>query len=317
MPAQDVEFSEPERNGFAAALQSATRWAEQHGWQVGVAEIAIGGAMLAVGIESGAIELGHQLVVSVLEDGQAEGLFGGAVGSALGALPGLVVKSIGVAAMGTAISVPALVLVGGGALVMGLAGYGTGRLVAEYLNQAPSFAELIGPGSLTLVGTALLLDGARRISSDPDVQRLVSQFSDGVLHLAEVAGQRLLLTKDQLLQHLVQEIRAYLSALERDPLSAAATVAGVGAGAAVGGAVAASSVTVLGSSSLGAVALSLGLVSAPLWPVLAGAGGAAIASYGVWKYLKRRGRTGPAMQGIEQLRYVEPLRITHEATKKP
>jgi hypothetical protein len=55
------------------------------------------------------------------------------------------------------------------------------------------------------------------------------------------------------------------------------TAIGVGAGAFIGPAVAASTVTVMGSSALGGAALTLGLVSAPVWPVVAvGAAGAAV-----------------------------------------
>lgn len=47
----------------------------------------------------------------------------------------------------------------------------------------------------------------------------------------------------------------------------AATAGGIGGGI-LGGSIAASSVTVLGSQALGSLALSLGLISAPLWPVV-------------------------------------------------
>lgn len=55
------------------------------------------------------------------------------------------------------------------------------------------------------------------------------------------------------------------------------------AGTSLGGSVAAGSVTVLGSHALGGVALSLGLVSAPLWPVIAGGAAGLAVGYGAWK----------------------------------
>lgn len=55
-----------------------------------------------------------------------------------------------------------------------------------------------------------------------------------------------------------------------------AVVAGVAGGALVGVPVAASTVTFLGSSTLGSIGLALGILSAPLWPVIAIGAGAAV-----------------------------------------
>lgn len=310
MGQHSFELPETGMRAFTSAFDLASTWAREHGWETGVAEMALGGALLAWGVESGAIELGQQLVASLFDDGVVEGMLGGATGTALGALPGMIVKSIGIVGMGSAIGVPALVLMGGGALIMGLAGYGAGRLVADYLHQAPALAELAGPGFLVLVGTALLLDGARRISNDPDVQAGVSRFTDGVLDLATLGKVRLLGTKDALVAYLHGEISALATALKGSPAGAAAAAAGIGVGAAAGGAVAASSVTVLGSSTLGGLALSLGMVSAPLWPVLAGAGAAALAAYGAWKLIQDRPDQPYAAREPLSLSHMEPLRLT-------
>lgn len=312
MGEQRFELPEGGMHALCSAIDRASTWAHKHGWETGVAEMALGGALLAWGVDSGAIELGQQLVASLFDDGVMDGVLGGATGTVLGALPGLIVKSIGIVGMGSAIGVPALVLMGGGALLMGLAGYGAGRLVADYLHQAPSLAELAGPGSLVLVGTALLLDGARRIIKDPDVQAGVSRFADGVLELAALGKLRLIATKDALVTYLQGEIRAIGAALKGSPTGAATAAASVGIGATAGGVVAASSVTVLGSSTLGGVALSLGVVSAPLWPVIAGAGVAALATYGAWKFIqkrpdKRQGSGEPLL-----LAHMLPLRLTYD-----
>lgn len=58
------------------------------------------------------------------------------------------------------------------------------------------------------------------------------------------------------------------------------------AGAAAGAAYAAGTVTVLGSSTLGGIGLSLGLVTAPVWPVIVGGVGAASLGYLGWKVLR-------------------------------
>lgn len=75
----------------------------------------------------------------------------------------------------------------------------------------------------------------------------------------------------------------------RNASGVVATAAGIALGATVGTSVAASTVTVLGSQTLGAAALGLGLVSAPLWPVLAIGGGlAALIGGGVFAYQKSK-----------------------------
>ncbi|MBQ0942240.1 hypothetical protein KAK07_02705 [Ideonella sp. 4Y16] len=278
-----------DRAGLQRALDHARQWAAQHQWQLGAVEMALGASLLAWGVQSGAVEMGQQLVASVLSDGQQQGLFGAAAGAALGTLPGLVLQTVGVAAMGTAFSVPALVLMGGGALLMGLAGYGAGRLAADYLQATPSLAEAIGPGSLVVVGVALLLDGARRIASDAQVRAAVSRFADGVLHLGSVAAQQVLSS----LQTLVDHLNEAMQDLARSPLAMGSIAAATAGGVVAGGALAAGSVTVLGSHTLGAAAVTLGLVTAPVWPVVAGGVAAATGTYAAWRWWRRKGQKAP------------------------
>lgn len=59
------------------------------------------------------------------------------------------------------------------------------------------------------------------------------------------------------------------------------------AGAAVGTAIATSSVTVLGSSTLGSVALTLGLVSAPVAPAIIGGAIGSVIGFGLWNGIKK------------------------------
>jgi hypothetical protein len=81
-----------------------------------------------------------------------------------------------------------------------------------------------------------------------------------------------------------------MAALPEDAVDAAGSAAsglGVGAvGTAAGAAIAASTVTVLGSTTLGSAALTLGLVSAPLWPVIVGGSAGLAIGYGAWKAAK-------------------------------
>ncbi len=300
-----IELPDTDKSAFRKALDKIQTYVDQHRWQFGAAEMAIGAALVAWGIESGAITMGQQLVASVFESGETEGILGASTGAALGVLPGLVLKSIGIAALGTAVSVPALVLMGGGALVMGLAGYGAGRAVADFLNQAPDLAAFASSSGVLLLGVALLVDGARRICTDEKVKALATRFSDGALHLKTLAKTRVIESVPELVTYLDVDLRGYLGTLRSNPAALAGTTVGVAAGAAVGSVAAASSVTVLGSSALGGVALSLGLVSAPLWPVIAGGGAAVAASYGAWKYLDKKRRKAP-----EEPRDMGPLRLS-------
>ena len=73
------------------------------------------------------------------------------------------------------------------------------------------------------------------------------------------------------------------------PIDLGGVIGGVvgNVGGVVGSVLAAGSVTALGSSSLGAMALSLGIISAPIWPVVAGAAGGAALGIMAWRKLKR------------------------------
>jgi len=98
-------------------------------------------------------------------------------------------------------------------------------------------------------------------------------------------------TADQIAGWAQTAVDAASSLLEKrvavsDIVGAGATVAAGAGGAAAGAAYAASTVTVLGSSTLGGIGLPLGLVSAPVWPVVAGGVGAAGLGYVGWKVLR-------------------------------
>ena len=303
----DIEkpLSDAGKAHLKAALQYVEDWCQRHPWQVGLAEMALGAGLIAAGVESGAIEMGRDLVAAVLDKGTTAGLLGAAGGSFMGLLPGAIVKGVGVAALGTAISVPAVLLMGGGGLLLGLAGYGAGRLAHDFLQPVPDLATLIGGGSLLLVGTALLIDGARRLARTKEAASLAMCFRDGVLHLRRVSAPAFIADAKDLVSYLVKTGGGAVRELAKDPVGAGLTGAGMAAGAYGGSLLAASTVTVLGSKTLGGIALSLGLVSAPVWPVVLGAGATAAAGYGAWRFLKRRRRpTEPP-----PLPPMEPLRI--------
>lgn len=271
------------------ARQYVQDWCGKHQWAVGIGEMALGAGLLAAGIQSGVIEVGIDLVGVVLGDDVMTKIAGGLGGSFLGTGPAAILGSIGIAGLGSAIAVPAIALMGGGALLLGLAGYGATSLVLDFLKPSLGMAEAMGGGCL-LVGVALLVDGARRLVTDEAVRRRASELKDGVLHFVTVSASRFLTNLQDLTKYLVDGVGAFFAELGKEPAGVGASAATAGAGAVAGSAFAASTVTVLGSSTLGGAALSLGLVSAPLWPVIVGGAAGAAVGYAAWKVVKRAGR---------------------------
>lgn len=293
-PAYEFNLNGEAGRGFSRAMAHVKAWCGQHQWQVGVAEMALGAGMIAVGLKTGAIQMGVDVVLSA---GGTSGLFGAGAGAGLGALSGHLLGNIGVVAMGGAFAVPAIALMGGGSLILGLAGYGVEDLIQNYLQSSPSLLDLAASGSLVLVGVALLVDGARRVIKDTDVTALMAAFKNNVLALHQLTPARVIDSLAGLSSYFESEILPFLRELATNPKYAAATAALAAMGAAGGSAVAVSSVTLLGSSSLGALGLSLGIVSAPVWPIVAGGGLAVAAAYGVWRYMRKSGPTLAAITG--------------------
>ena len=297
-------LSEQDEEQFKTLFNYAKDWCGKHQWQVGVAEIAFGAGLIALGVENGVIEMGTDLVAIAIGDDLGADILGGTGGTFLGVLPGLLVKSIGIAGMGTAIGVPAFALMGGGALILGLAGYGAGTLIEEFLNPLPSMADFTGAASLTLVGTALMVDGARRIADDDAVRGAATTFKNGVLNLGKVHAARVFATVSELTEYLDLEVGAFLKDLATDPKAFTGTAVLTAGGLGAGSLAATGSVTVLGSQTLGGFALSLGLVSAPVWPIIAGGGLALAAAYVIWRINRPNPPGSPP-----ELPQMQPLRL--------
>ena len=278
-------------SGFARARDYVNAWCAQHQWQTGVAQMALGAGIIAVGLKTGALQMGADVVIIAFGKETTTTLLAAGAGAALGTLPGFLLSNIGVAALGTAIGVPALALMGGGALILGLAGYGVSGLIQDFLHPVPNFIDLASSSALVLVGVALIVDGARRIKNDPDVRSRMAAFRNNVLALHRVATARVIDSMSSLCAYFESEVLPFLGEAT-NPKAATATAALAALGGAAGGnAFAVSSVTLLGSSSLGALGLSLGIVSAPIWPIVAGGGLALAAVYGLWQCGKRSGPT--------------------------
>lgn len=259
-----------------AALEAARdycrRWCERHQWQLGAAEIALGLGILAYGVQSGVLAAGVDYIKGDTADWR---LPGAGIGAAVGALGtaafklvgGKLLGSIGVAAIGTAAGLPVLPLaLGAGALLAAL-GYAGGDLAQRFLAPAATPLDFVSAGGLLGVGLALVIDGARRVLADPRVLATASRLRNRTLELVRLTAP----FRAAVRAELADCAKQWLAQPEKVALVPAATTIG---GALLGTHLAAGSVTVLGSSTLGSAALSLGLVAAPVWPValLAAAG---------------------------------------------
>jgi len=275
-------MSESDRRVFRQAVDYATDWSKHHQWEIGAAEMALGAAAIAWGVQNGAIEMGRNVVASAFSHGNLGEKIGAGLGGGVGAVAAGVLGSIGLAAGGTAIGIPALILIGGGSFVLSAVGYTAGDLIHKFLHPAADMAQFLGAASVMAVGLALLIDGTRRVIKDQRVLAAASRVKDGIIYLSNLTVQ--------VVANSAEEFKALMKTLASRPETAGdaagsvvtATAAATG-GAVIGTSVAAASVTVLGSHALGGVALALGLASAPLWPAIAcGAGGLA-AGYATWK----------------------------------
>jgi hypothetical protein len=247
-------------------------WCAEHQVALGVGEMAAGAAMIAMGVKSGAIEIGANLLVTHTPLMNAGGLAGAIAGAATGAWVGSTLGAIGIAAAGTAIGIPAAIVILGSAAIFSLAGYALGDVLHNYLTPDLDVMTLAGGGALLLAGTYLLIKGGRRLMREYNLleplKNTLSNIRDGLIILPSIAVEVVARTWEEL-----DGFKAEWTTVGDTPLEVGLVTAGSAAmgavGMATGGALAVSSVTVLGLPSLGGVAVALGLATPPLWPVLA------------------------------------------------
>ncbi|MFN9471419.1 hypothetical protein [Acidovorax sp.] len=259
----------------ARMIAKASALASEHQMSVGLAEMALGAGILYAGVQAGNVALGAHVLATAMPAASAA-----VVGSA-GTAAASIVGSIGVAAMGTAFGVPAVILLSGAAAVFSLAGFAIGSGLEAFL--APPRLDVVEAHDMTLVGITLLLDGARRILGDAKFAELKARVTGAFIELRKVS------------QPVVARTLAQLQALKPEDMDDAVGGAAAGGvvallGAAAGSSIAAGSVTVLGSSTLGSAALALGLVTPPLWPVVVSTVAGGAIGYATWKAAIRLAR---------------------------
>ena len=286
----NVQALSPEENNKVSELiKWATEWASEHQVAVGVTEIALGSAAIAFGVNTGCIEIGGNIVTTLLDNTAREVGIGSAIG---GGVAGMLIGGIGVAACGGAIGIPAVLVVGGAAWVFGASGYTLGSEIVKLLNPIDWGSFGLGCSLLT-VGLALILDGIRRVMPDcvkEAIKHAASTFVNGVIFLGQCVTKVIADSLNALTTLYTKSHNKILELAQqkgvKEAVSTTVVIGGAAGGAAIGTAAAASTVTVLGSSTLGSVALGLGLVSAPLWPVIAIGAGGAIVGVGILWALK-------------------------------
>ena len=272
----EFEPNESDKLSIKKALDYCQKWCAEHQAEIGVAEMVLGAGIIAWGVHSGQIQMGVKFVASKLSE--HSGLTGNLSDAAAAILGGIGtyakvgIGKAGLVAAGAGISIPAFVLVGGAAAMSALLTHDA----RNTLLPTPDFGDLCAGADIVVLGTALLIDGASRIIKDERVLKTASKYKDGIIQLVPLKTEVIAKTWDEL-QALINKLANHPDAKVVASSATTATAAGAGAILSAG------SVTVLGSHGLGALAISLGLVSAPIWPVIAaGAGGLAL-SMAAWK----------------------------------
>lgn len=288
----EIVMREPDEDGCRKAFDYCKKWAEKHQAEIGAVEMAFGAGILSWGVMNGHLSIGQDVVASQLaEIGGIAGMGAGASVSSIAALT--ILKGLfvgGVAGVAGTVCVPALALIGGSTLIFGALGYTGGDFIGKALNPPMGFMEFLGGASILAVGVGLMIDGGRRIVKDERILEMCSSIKDGVILLSSQSTEILAKTKDEF-EKLIEDFDESTSAKWM-------ALAGAAGGTATGSILAGSAVTVLGSKALGAAALSLGLVSAPVWPVIAGGAAGLALGVAAWKgikhYTDKRDKPPPA-----------------------
>lgn len=281
----DMVLTNDNQSNFDSILADIKIWCENNKIVVGVGEIALGASLIAWGVHNGVIEMGSQIFATQLGGENIESIVGALGGSGIGAIAGYIIGGIGVVGMGTGIGIPAALLMSGAAAVFSLFGYTAGDLIHNFMHIPVDFADFAANGSLLLIGLALIVHGARTCIGDDKILPLFAQFKDGVINLKGSSSKIIASTIEEL-NSFTEEFLKIPETKQEITASASTASAGAIGGAVAGTALAASSVSVLGSSTLGGVAISLGIVSAPVWPIIAGVAGGAGLGYTAYKAFK-------------------------------
>jgi hypothetical protein len=284
-----IKMNDSDKRSFQKALDYCNEFSANHQAEIGVAEIALGAGLIAWGLQSGHIQMGIDVVASKLQEGGlSTSTIGSITGAGFGGIGGSILGSIGIVGLGSAIGIPALAVIGGSAAIFGMFGHEIGE---AFSTPPGGFGDFFFGASIALVGAALMIDGARRVVNDVRILKLASKVAEGVIYLQEQVIEVVASSKAEL-ENLIEKLRIEFEKIAAHPDAKSAAIgitsgATAATGAAIGGGLAASSVAVFGSHTLGGLALSLGLVSAPVWPFVAGGAVGVGLALGGWKLLQK------------------------------
>ena len=255
-----IKISHGNVYALARLREQVRGWCREHQCEVGVAEMILGAGILCYGVKTGMIEVGREVLGlrSTPFDHAAE--IGASIGAGMLGVAGAMLGSIGVATSGGAIAVPASILALGGIVVGAAMGYSAGDLVEKFFGPQIGIQEILTQASLLVVGVALMVDGARRILKGQRVRAAGARIRDQVIHLGRVSGEVVFARFEDV------DLRRAGTGVG---LAAGVTASGLMGGVVAHG-LATGSVALAGSKTLGALAVSVGALTIPTWPVVLG-----------------------------------------------
>ena len=268
----EIPLSGFEKRQVTYFLDKAKVWCKSNPAFVGVAEMALGAGLITYAVQNGLVDEAIH-VINALGDPLFNNAskIGGALGGGIGFIAGSIIGSIGVAALGGAIGIPAIVVAGGASLILGLAGYTAGDILNNIMNTI-DYQALVLNGSVFLIGLGLLIDGARRCSTSEKALAHFANIKDGVISLSEVSGEVVAGSIAQMRQ-LAKVVLNSVEPIAYDTpvaIAAGSTVLIAGTG------IVSATTTVFGSSTLGSLAISAGLINPVTLPVVGFAAACAV-----------------------------------------
>ena len=108
-------FDDNQRDAIASLLQKSRQWAKNNECAMGVAEIALGVALLKYGVANDLIQLGSHVVGTGFNSSMKTALASAGVSG----IAGMLLGNIGIAALGGAVGIPGIILAGGAAVIFG------------------------------------------------------------------------------------------------------------------------------------------------------------------------------------------------------
>jgi hypothetical protein len=193
----EISLSDNDQRIFKKALKYSKHWCNEHQWEIGAAEMALGAAILVWGVQSGQLEVGRDFIVSKLSDHTSSGLYGATTETGLGVIGSSILGSIGVTAMGRVISIPAIALIGGGTFILSGFGYAVGDLAEKFLPPAVNLAGFVAGASILTLALALIIDGARHVVKDECYLLLGSVVAYGKIYCNELKAKVVSNTPDE------------------------------------------------------------------------------------------------------------------------